>query len=58
MQSQLHHLHISDNFFSLNTYLCMRISFKESRTLRLIASTDTGFFEAEDGDLLFVSCFS
>lgn len=35
----------------------MSISFRESRTLRLIASADTGFFEAEDEVLVFVSSF-
>lgn len=37
------------------THLCVRISFSESRTLLLIESTDTGFFEVEGDSLFFFS---
>lgn len=41
-------------------YLFRRMSFRASRTLRLIWSTDTGFLEEGDDDTLglLVSCFT
>lgn len=49
-----YHLH-DYNSYSGNAYLWIRISLRDSRTLRLISSIDAGFFE--DGVLLLVSSF-